>query len=98
MSRSLKAAGLIWTCTLILSRVIGLFRDSVLGHTLGVSPNADAYQVAFRIPDWFMLLMAGGALSIVFIPIFSKHIEQGDEDRGWQAFSNIANFLNKLIA
>ncbi len=97
MSRSIRVAMGIWTATLILSRLIGLLRDSALGHTLGVSPAADAYQTAFRIPDWFMLLLAGGALSIVFIPIFSRHIERGDEERGWRAFSNIANFLSLVM-
>lgn len=98
MNRRVQVAGLIWTAALILSRVIGLVRDSVLGHTLGVSPEADVYQAAFRIPDWFMLLLAGGTLSIVFIPIFTAHLERGDEARGWNAFSNIANFLMLVMA
>lgn len=98
MNRQVRAAGLLWGGALLLSRVIGLVRDSVLGHTLGVSPEADVYQAAFRIPDWFVLLLAGGSLSIVFIPIFTAHLERGDEARGWNAFSQIANFLLLVMA
>ena len=63
----MAVAGAIWTVALLLSRIIGLVRDAVLGHTLGVSQSADVYQAAFRIPDWFNWLLAGGTLSIVFI-------------------------------
>lgn len=93
MKSRIGVASAIWAVALLLSRVVGLLRDSVLGHTLGVSPAADAYQAAFRIPDWFMLMMAGGTLSIVFIPIFTAHIERGDDARGWRTFSVVANFM-----
>lgn len=93
MNRQIRAAGLLWAGALFTSRVIGLIRDSVLGHTLGVSPAADVYQTAFRLPDWFVLLLAGGSLSVIFIPIFTAHLERGDEARGWNAFSQVANFL-----
>ena len=38
-------------------------------------------------------LLAAGALSIVFIPIFLEHLERGDDKRSWEAFSVIANFI-----
>jgi putative peptidoglycan lipid II flippase len=91
-------ASAIWGVALLLSRLIGLVRESVFAHTLGVSKAADVYQAAFRIPDWFSTLLAGGALSVVFIPIFSAHIERGDEARGWRTFSNMANLLLAIIA
>ena len=89
----MAVAGAIWTVALLLSRIIGLVRDAVLGHTLGVSQSADVYQAAFRIPDWFNWLLAGGTLSIVFIPVFAAHLERGEEERGWRTFSNVANVL-----
>lgn len=98
MKSRIAVASLIWGVALLASRVIGLVRDAVLGHTLGVSPAADVYQAAFRIPDWFTSLLAGGALSIVFIPIFTAHLERGDEARGWRTFSNMANLLLVIMA
>ncbi len=91
-------ASAIWGVALLVSRLIGLVRESVFAHTLGVSKAADVYQAAFRIPDWFSTLLAGGALSMVFIPIFSAHIERGDEARGWRTFSNMANLLLAIMA
>lgn len=98
MKRSIGVASLIWTASILLSRVIGLVRETVLGSTLGVSPEADAYRTAFTVPDTFLYLLAGGALSIVMIPLFTAHLERGDEARGWRTFSLIANFLVLLMA
>lgn len=93
MNRRIAVASLIWTGSLLLSRFMGLFRDRVLGSTLGVDGSADVYAAAFRIPDWTNHLLASGALSIAFIPIFSAHLERGDDARAWRSFSTIANLL-----
>jgi putative peptidoglycan lipid II flippase len=87
------AAAVVWSSAILLSRVIGLVRDAVLGRTLGVSAEGDVYYQAFVIPDFVNYLLAGGILSLTFIPIFSRHLHAGDERRGWDAFSTIANFL-----
>ncbi|HNC97436.1 MAG TPA: murein biosynthesis integral membrane protein MurJ, partial [Myxococcota bacterium] len=93
MKKSIGIAGLIWSASLLLSRVSGLLRERVLGTTLGVGGEADVYQAAFRVPDLINYLVAGGALSIVFIPLFTAHLERGDEARAWRSFSILANFL-----
>lgn len=93
MSRSLAVASLIWTVALLLSRVTGLLRDAVLGSTLGVGPVADVYAATFRIPDMVGLVISGGALSIVFIPMFSGMLGRGEEARAWAAFSRVANLI-----
>jgi putative peptidoglycan lipid II flippase len=90
-------AGAIWSASLLASRVIGLVRERVLGATLGVGSEADIYQAAFRIPDIVNMLIAGGALSIVFIPIFTTQLERQDEARAWRSFSIIANFIVLLL-
>ena len=94
----IAVASVIWGVALLASRLIGLVRQSALGRSLGVSGSADVYQAAFGIPDWFSTLLAGGALSIVFIPIFSAHLARGDEARGWRTFSNMANLLLLVMA
>lgn len=97
MSRRVGIASLIWAGSILLSRVIGLVREAVLGRTLGAGAEADVYHAAFIIPDWLNYLLAGGALSIVFIPIFGLYLAKGEEERGWEAFSVIANFLLLLM-
>lgn len=72
---------------------MGLVREQIIGRTLGASREADLYFASFTLPDFLNYLLAAGALSIVFIPIFLSHLQRGDTDRGWQAFSVIANFI-----
>jgi putative peptidoglycan lipid II flippase len=97
VSRRIGMAGLIWTVALLASRVIGLVRESVLGATLGVSSAADVYAAAFRVPDLFGYVVSGGALSIIFVPMFAGHVQRGDEDRAWRAFSVVSNFVVLLL-
>jgi putative peptidoglycan lipid II flippase len=86
-------ASMIWAGSIFLSRVIGLVREQVIGRTLGASRQADLYFASFTLPDFLNYLLAAGALSIVFIPIFLEYLERGDHKRAWQAFSAIANFI-----
>ncbi len=95
-SRQVKIAAAIWAVSILLSRFIGIVREAVIGRVLGAGEDADVYWAAFVLPDFLNYLLAGGFLSIVFIPIFGGHLARGDEDAGWRAFSAIANFL--LIA
>ena len=91
--RTIGVASAIWAGSIFLSRIIGLVREQIIGRTLGASRQADIYFASFTLPDFLNYLLAAGALSIVFIPIFLKYLERGDEQRGWQAFSVIANFI-----
>ncbi len=81
----------IWSTSILLSRVIGLVREGVIGRTLGASDAGDLYATAFVVPDFLNYLLAGGALSIVFIPIFGAYLARGEEDRAEEAFSVVAN-------
>lgn len=93
MNRRIAIASLTWTLALVASRVIGLVRERVLASTLGVDGTADVYAAAFRIPDLAGFLLASGALSVVFVPIFSAHLAKGDEAQAWRTFSTIANAM-----
>jgi putative peptidoglycan lipid II flippase len=98
MSRkTIGIASIIYAVSILLSRLIGLIRESVIGRTLGGGAEADVYWSAFVLPDFLNYLLAGGVLSIVFIPIFSRYLANDDEAGGWIAFSNIANFLTALL-
>ena len=92
-TRTVGIASAIWAGSIFLSRIMGLVREQIIGRTLGASRQADLYFASFTLPDFLNYLLAAGALSIVFIPIFLKYLERGDEERGWEAFSVIANFI-----
>ena len=62
---------------------MGLAREQIIGRTLGASREADLYFASFTLPDFLNYLLAAGALSIVFIPIFLDHLERGDEKDAW---------------
>jgi putative peptidoglycan lipid II flippase len=92
-ARTIGIASTIWAGSIFLSRIMGLVREQIIGRTLGASREADLYFASFTLPDFLNYLLAAGALSIVFIPIFQTYLERGDERGGWEAFSVIANFI-----
>src|SRR4249919_3482917 len=91
-SRTIGIASIIWAASIFLSRIMGLLREQIIGRTLGASREADLYFASFTLPDFLNYLLAAGALSIVFIPIFVEYLERDDRDGGWKALSVIANF------
>jgi len=68
-----RAAGVVGLFTL-LSRITGLVRDMVLGYLFGVRGSADAFVVAFRIPNLLRRLTAEGALTAGFIPVLIDYL------------------------
>ena len=66
MSRRIGIASLIWGTSILLSRLIGLVREAVIGRVLGGGSEADVYWTAFVVPDFLNHLLAGGALSRVW--------------------------------
>ncbi|NCC24923.1 MAG: murein biosynthesis integral membrane protein MurJ [Deltaproteobacteria bacterium] len=60
----------------ILSRVLGFARDIILAFALGASPLADAFFVAFRVPNILRRLFAEGSLTMAFVPVFSRILER----------------------
>lgn len=91
--RIVVLASAIWAGSIFLSRLIGLVREQIIGRTLGASRQADLYFASFTLPDFLNYLLAAGALSIVFIPIFLAHLQDGNQERAWRSFSVIANFI-----
>ena len=76
----LKATGTIGGLTLI-SRVLGLVRDSLFARYVGASFASDAFLVAFRLPNMFRALFAEGAFASAFIPMFNQKVSD-PEGRG----------------
>jgi putative peptidoglycan lipid II flippase len=63
-----------------LSRVLGFARDVLIAAVLGSSFVADAFFVAFRVPNMFRRLFAEGAFDAAFIPLFAKHLHAGGQE------------------
>ncbi|MGC9030916.1 MAG: murein biosynthesis integral membrane protein MurJ [Desulfomonilaceae bacterium] len=69
-----RAAGVVgfWT---LLSRILGFLRDMVIARYMGAGLPADAFFVAFRIPNLLRRLFAEGALSAAFIPTYVETLQ-----------------------
>lgn len=72
-------ATMILSGAFIASRVLGLVRSVMFNFVFGAGPTSEAYLQAFLIPDMIFNIVAGGALSSAFIPVFSKYMT-GDRD------------------
>lgn len=71
-----RAAGLVGGLT-VVSRVTGLVRDIVVGYLFGAGTAADAFFVAYRIPNLLRRLVAEGAATAAFIPVFTGYLTSG---------------------
>ncbi len=91
--RQMRRAAALMMASVFLSRVLGYARDAVIAYQHGATPNTDAYFAAFTIPDFLNYLLAGGALSITFIPIFARYLAEGREEEGFRSFSAIATVM-----
>lgn len=65
----------------MVSRVLGFVRDMLIAAVLGAGPIADAFFVAFRLPNLFRALFAEGAFSAAFVPLFAKTVEAEGEQK-----------------
>ena len=81
-----------WT---LLSRGTGLLRDVLMANYLGTGAAADAFNVAFGLPNMFRRFFAEGAFNQAFVPIYAKKLQSGeDADRfAADAFSSLAAVL-----
>ncbi|MEN8114622.1 MAG: murein biosynthesis integral membrane protein MurJ [Actinomycetota bacterium] len=86
-------AALIVSGGILISRILGVVREMIFAALLGADQVTDQYVAAFRIPDYANYLLAGGFLTITFIPIFSKYLADDDESEGWRGFSTIVRWL-----
>ncbi len=64
---------------ILLSRVVGVIRQRVFAHYFGTSAAADAFNAAFRIPNFLQNIFGEGALSASFIPVYAGLLARGDE-------------------
>lgn len=95
--KAIRAATLLWMASVLLSRVMGFLREIVIARQVGANAETDVYFAAFTLPDFVNYLLAGGALSITFIPIFSKYLAEGNEEEGWKVFSQVTSFLAVVL-
>lgn len=99
MSNLVRSVGTIGALTAV-SRVFGFIRDMLLSRVLGAGMAADAWQLAFTLPNTFRRLFAEGAFSVAFVPMYSKALHGEGGEAGADKFAGdvLSVFVWVLLA
>ncbi|MCM8767495.1 MAG: murein biosynthesis integral membrane protein MurJ [Candidatus Omnitrophica bacterium] len=79
MSKKIFRAISLLAIGTIISRIFGLFREIVSANFFGTTKIYDAFLLAFMIPNFFRGLLAEGALSSSFIPVFTEYMSEQEK-------------------
>ncbi|NQU19589.1 murein biosynthesis integral membrane protein MurJ, partial [bacterium] len=97
MSRKsiVKSASIISSGT-FLSRILGFLRDILMATTFGTGWFAQAFFVAFKIPNMFRDLAGEGASNAALVPVFSNYLSTGERREFWRLVNTV--FIAFIIA
>ncbi len=90
---SIVEAAVLLMIALVASRLLGVARQSLFGALFGTGFEANAYYAAAKLPDSLFDLIAGGALSHAFIPIFLSYEKNEGQRKTWELTSLVFNVL-----
>ena len=92
----IKSAGIIGVAT-FSSRILGFVRDMVIARLFGATPAADAFFVAYRIPNLLRELFAEGSMSAAFIPVFTEYHTLKSKQDAWELASAAFTTLLTIV-
>lgn len=87
-----KSAAVVGFFTFI-SRIFGYIRDIFIAAFMGTGPVADAFVVAFRLPNFFRQLSAEGAFSASFVPLFSAKLKTDGKKNALEFARNVFSYM-----
>jgi putative peptidoglycan lipid II flippase len=93
----LKSASIISLVT-VASRILGYVRDQRITLLLGTSFAADAYVLAYRIPNLFRRLVAEGSMTASFIPVFTTYMREKSKEEVWDFANRLFWTLSLVVA
>lgn len=93
----IKSTRIVGLATLA-SRILGFVRDVIIAKLFGTGTRAQAFVVAFRIPNLLRQLVGEGATSAAVVPVLSRLKTLGKEDEFWQVANCLLNILIVLLA
>ncbi len=91
----LKLAATLLAGSSLVASVLGLLRDRLLNSMYyeTYKMGADAYTVAFTIPDFMFFILVSGALSVTFIPVLNQRLAKGNKKSAWELSNSLLNLL-----
>lgn len=92
---TLQFAAALLAGSTLLSSILGLFRERLFNarYLEAYPAGAEAYTVAFTIPDFMYYVLVSGALSVTFIPVFNQRLASGNKKSAWQLSSSLLNLM-----
>lgn len=87
-----KATGVIGFATLC-SRILGFIRDCIIARLFGIYVYAQAFVIAFKIPNLFRDLVGEGAANAAFVPVFSEYALKPKKEEFWEAANVLLNLM-----
>jgi len=97
-ARRIPAVALLLAGSVLLSRLLAYVREAVLAYQLGTSSEADAYRAAFQIPDILNYFLAGAALSIAFVPFYTRVREREGQEAAERLLAKVLGTMTLLAA
>ena len=89
----MATAAIVVMSSMVLSRLTGFIRETMLSWKVGLSWVQDAYVAAFTVPDLMYMLLVGGTISAALVPFLSGKLEIEEEKDGWKAASSFINVV-----
>lgn len=96
-SAGLLKSSVVTSGSTLLSRVLGVVRETVFAALFGDDAAADAFFVAFRIPNFLRRLFAEGAFSQAFVPVLSEKRNAGTAEEIKRFIDNVAGYLGSIL-
>ncbi|MES2662947.1 MAG: murein biosynthesis integral membrane protein MurJ [Pseudomonadota bacterium] len=90
-----KSASIVGIATL-LSRVLGLVRDILIANIFGAGSSADAFFIAFKLPNFLRRLFAEGAFSQAFVPVLAEYREKRTQEEVKDLVNKVATVLGAV--
>ncbi|MFY9228071.1 MAG: murein biosynthesis integral membrane protein MurJ [Candidatus Microsaccharimonas sp.] len=91
----LRLAATLLAGSSLIASLLGVFRDRYFNslYYLTYPSGADAYAVAFTVPDFMFIILVSGALSVSFIPVFNQRLVSGNKKSAWELSTSIMNLM-----
>jgi putative peptidoglycan lipid II flippase len=94
---SIPAAAGLMAMSILLSRIFGYMREMLLAYQYGANGTTDAFYAAFQIPDLLNYFLSGGALSIAFIPLYTKAMTKDGEAAAQKMMESVLGTLGFIV-
>ncbi|MEZ4272066.1 MAG: lipid II flippase MurJ [Myxococcota bacterium] len=95
-TQRIGSAAVLLAGSVLLSRLLGVLRETLLAYLVGAGNETDAYYAAFQLPDMLNYFLAGSALSIAFLPRYTQIRQDQGEESASRFFGTVLGTLGTL--